>query len=66
MRDTVYCESMVDYHPSIRVSVSMEQASAGTADLLTRSRIKGSGVLNSNGSSGLGHDAWVTTTSALS
>lgn len=41
MRDTVYCESMVDYHPSIRVSVSMEQASAGTGRFVNKEQNKG-------------------------
>lgn len=53
------------FHNSV-CSYVWDRLQQAQADLLTRSRIKGSGVLNSNGSSGMGLDALVTATTALS
>jgi len=66
MRAMVCCETTVDYH-FFRIHICLyvwNRFQQVHAYLLTRNRTEDSGVLNSNGSSGMGHDTLVTTTTA--
>lgn len=66
MRAKVCCETAVEYN-LFRINICLyvwNRFQHVHTYLLTRSRIKESRVLDSNGSSGMGHDALVTTTTA--